>query len=73
MISVHGCDDTEALPDDNGTSACSRDGIDEVTVSGNNFGYPTSPAFVQVGGFKGSQIPLSARGLTGWEQNTQSL
>ena len=66
--SIHGCDDSEDLPDPNGTSACSRDGLDEVTVSGNNFG--PDQASVLVGGVKAVFISLSDRGLSGWEQNT---
>ena len=65
--SIHGCDDSEALPHSDGTSACSRDGLDEVTVSGNNFG--PDQAIVLIGGVKAVVIPLSSRGLSGWEQN----
>ena len=68
MISIQGCDDTEALPDVDGTSACSRDGIDEVTVTGDNFS--PDQASVLIGGVKAIIVLLTARGLPGWEQNT---
>ena len=66
--SVHGCDDFEDLPDPDDTSVCSRVGLDEVTVSGNNFGPDQASVFI--GGVKATLIPLSSRGLSGWEQNT---